>query len=109
MKQRILRIRVENPYGFTLDLKTMAFVKFGIAVGYQETQNCFLEKLDFVIEHALNHESVLGGWKNDQNGKFYFDSVRIFRNDQLEEAKMFGREQIQIAIFDITNFRLIEI
>ena len=49
----------------------------------------------------------VGGWLNEENQEFYFDSVRIFTN--LEEAKRFGRENKQIAIFDISHMRLIKL
>lgn len=53
------------------------------------------------------HEKKVGGWLNEENQQFYFDSIRIFTN--LEEAKQFGRENQQIAIFDITHMRLIKL
>ena len=51
--------------------------------------------------------STVGGWLNEENDSFYFDSIRIFTN--LEEAKQFGRENKQIAIFDLTHLRLIKL
>jgi hypothetical protein len=53
------------------------------------------------------HEKKVGGWFNEENRMFYFDSIRIFTN--LEEAKLFGRENNQIAIFDISQMRLIKL
>jgi len=53
------------------------------------------------------HEKKVGGWLNEENEQFYFDSVRIFTN--LEEAKQFGRENKQIAIFDIKKLELIKL
>lgn len=53
------------------------------------------------------HEKKVGGWLNEENEQFYFDSVRIFTN--LEEAKRFGRENKQIAIFDIKKLELIKL
>ncbi|EXY13131.1 hypothetical protein M104_2177 [Bacteroides fragilis str. 1007-1-F  len=53
------------------------------------------------------HEKKVGGWLNEENQEFYFDSVQIFTN--LEEAKRFGRENKQIAIFDISHMRLIKL
>ena len=44
---------------------------------------------------------------NEDDGQFYYDSIRIFTD--LEEAKRFGRENRQIAIFDLTNLRLIKL
>ena len=53
------------------------------------------------------HENKVGGWLNEENNQFYFDSIKIFTN--LEEAKQFGRENKQIAIFDIGQMRLIKL
>jgi fructokinase len=98
----------QNPLGFTVDLTTLKKVTAGISVAYFETQDCFGEDgLKKVLEHALENEKKVGGWFNDGNSQFYFDSVRIFTD--LEEAKRFGRENRQIAIFDLGNLRLIKL
>ena len=85
--EAILKIADANPDGFTVDLTTLKKVTKGISVAYLETQDC--------------------GWLNEENNQFYFDSIRIFTN--LEEAKQFGRENGQIAIFDIGQMRLIKL
>jgi hypothetical protein len=33
-----------------------------------------------VLEHALVNGNVVGGWKDTDDGKFYFDSCKIFRD-----------------------------
>lgn len=81
--EAILAIAKQNPDGFTVDLTTLK------------------------INHSEMHEKKVGGWLNEENQEFYFDSVRIFTN--LEEAKRFGRENKQIAIFDISHMRLIKL
>ena len=104
----ILAIAKENPDGFTVDLTTLKKITKGISVAYLETQDSFGEEgLKRVLNHALVHEKKIGGWLNEENGMFYFDSIRIFTN--LEEAKRFGRENNQIAIFDISHLRLIKL
>jgi fructokinase len=106
--EAVRKIAMENPDGFTVDLTTLKKVTGGISVAYLETQDCFgNEGLKRVLNHALIHEKTVGGWLDDESGDFYFDSVRIFTN--LDEAKRFGRENKQIAIFDITNLRLIKL
>jgi fructokinase len=106
--EAIKRIAEENPLGFTVDLTTLKKVTGGISVAYLETQDSFGDEgLKRVLEHALMHEKKVGGWLDDESGSFYFDSIRIFTN--LDEAKKFGRENKQIAIFDITNLRLIKL
>lgn len=104
----ILEIAKANPEGFTVDLTTLKKVTKGISVAYIETQDSFGEEgLRRVLSHALSHEKKVGGWLNEENEQFYFDSIRIFTN--LEEAKRFGRENKQIAIFDLTHLRLIKL
>ena len=106
--EAIQKIAKTNPEGFTVDLTTLNKVTGGISVAYLETQDSFGDKgLERVLKHALIHEKTVGGWLDDESGSFYFDSVRIFTN--LDEAKKFGRENKQIAIFDITNLRLIKL
>ena len=101
----IQEIARQNPEGFTVDLTTLKKVTKGISVAYLETQDSFGEDgLRRVLNHALEHERKVGGWLNEENGQFYFDSIRIFTD--LEAAKRFGRENRQIAIFDLTHLRL---
>lgn len=104
----ILEIAKANPEGFTVDLTTLKKVTKDISVAYIETQDSFGEEgLRRVLNHALSHEKKVGGWLNEENNEFYFDSIRIFTD--LEEAKRFGRENKQIAIFDLTHLRLIKL
>ena len=98
----------QNPDGFTVDLTTLKRVTKGISVAYMETQDSFGEEgLRRVLKHALEHEKKVGGWLNEENDCFYFDSIRIFTD--LEKAKQFGRENQQIAIFDLSHLRLIKL
>ena len=104
----ILEIARKNPDGFTVDLTTLKKVTKGISVAYIETQDSFGEQgLRRVLNHALEHEKKVGGWLNEEDGSFYFDSISIFTD--IEEAKQFGRENKQIAIFDLTHLRLIKL
>lgn len=103
----ILEIAQANPSGFTVDLTTLKRVTKGISVAYIETQDSFGEEgLRRVLNHALEHEKKIGGWLNEENEQFYFDSIQVFTD--LEKAKQFGRENKQIAIFDLTHLRLIK-
>lgn len=113
MKQLIERVwehSQNNPDGFTLNLETFRPVKFGISVAYLETQDSHnKESLENVINHSLRHQKTLGGWLNEENEKFYFDSVKIFKNSELDKAIEFAKQQKQIAIFDLTNLKEIKI
>ena len=104
----ILELANANPDGFTVDLTTLKKVTKGISVAYLETQDSFGEEgLRRVLNHALMHEKKGGGWLNEENNQFYFDSIKIFTI--LDEAKRFVREYKQIAFFDIGQMRLIKL
>lgn len=106
--EAIRKIAEENPEGFTVDLTTLKKVTGGISVAYLETQDSFGDEgLRRVLKHALIHEKKIGGWLDDDTGYFYFDSVCIFTD--LRKAMQFGRENKQIAIFDISNLKLIKL
>ena len=106
--EAIEKIAKKNPEGFTVELPTLKEVKSGIVVAYLETQDSFdNEGLQKVIQHAQSHSKTLGGWFNEDNGKYYYDSCKVFSDR--DEAIKFGIENKQIAIFDITNCELIKL
>ncbi len=93
-----------HPEGFTLDIRTMSEPKAGIAVGYAATQNNHSrQQLSKVVEHALKHDGYVGGWLNNDDGQYYFDSTKLFPEDSLAAAIKFGEENGQIAIFILSN------
>lgn len=106
--EAINEIAKKNPEGFTVDLTTLKKVTKGISVAYLETQNSFGDEgLKRVLEHADSHGKIVGGWQNEDDGCFYYDSVKIYFDR--EEAIRAGRENKQIAIFDIGNLELIKL
>lgn len=99
-----------NPNGFTLNLETMKPIKYGISVAYLETQDSFdKEGLEIVINHAVRNNKIVGGWLNEDNKLYYFDSVKIFKNSDLDKAITFAKQNKQLAIFDLTNLKEIRI
>lgn len=107
---RVMDIAQKNPNGFTLNLKTMRLVRYGIPVAYLETQNSFgNESLEKVIDHALKHNSIIGGWLDEQTNLYYFDSVKLFKESDLNKAIEFAKENKQIAIFNIRTLTEIRI
>lgn len=107
---RVWEYSKNNPDGFTINIETFKAVKFGIAVAYLETQDSFdIKGLEKVIEHALTHHKIVGGWLNGENGFFYFDSVRIFKNSEKQKAIEFAKSNKQLAVFDLTNLKTISI
>ena len=106
--EAVQEIAKESAAGAAVDLTKKKRKTAGNSVTYNETQDSFgIEGLERVIKHALEHDRKVGGWMNEDDGQFYYDSIRIFTD--LEEAKRFGRENRQIAIFDLTNLRLIKL
>jgi hypothetical protein len=107
---RVLEYSKNNPDGFTLNIENFKQVKYGIVVAFKETQNSFgKESLQNVLNHSLENDKKIGGWFNTENGLFYFDSVKVFKNSELNEAIKFAIQNEQIAIFDLTNLKEIRI
>lgn len=104
----ILEIAGKNPDGFTVDLTTLnkGHKRYFCRLSRNSGQFRW-EGLKRVLKHALVHEKKVGGWLNEENGQFYFDSIRIFTN--MDEAIRFGRENKQLAIFDLTHLRLVKL
>ena len=88
------------PDGFTLDIQTLRQPTEGIMVSYKETQNSFDRKsLPAVLAHAKAHDGYVGGWYNAENGKYYFDSTRLFPEDSLAAAVAFARANGQHTVY----------
>ena len=93
-----------HPDGFTLHLSTWTEPSAGLSVAYEATQNRHdKEGLDYVIGHAQSHDGYVGGWLDTADSLYYFDSVRVFPEDSLSAAIVFGKENHQIAIFRLST------
>ena len=94
-----------HPDGFTLDIRTMTEPTEGIAVSYAATQNSHSrDQLDKVVSHALQHEGCVGGWLNREDGLYYFDSTKLFPENELQGAIQFGKENGQYSIFILSTY-----
>ena len=94
-----------HPDGFTIDIRNMSEPSEGISVSYAATQNSHSrDQLDNVIRHALAHDGYVGGWYNDEDGLYYFDSTKLFPEDSLRTAVKFGIENKQYSVFVLSNF-----
>ena len=103
-------IAIACPDGFTVNADTLQPVNAGFAVAVADTQNSFGNYgLAKVLAYIKNHPEVnaVGGWYNSENKKYYFDAT-IIVND-LEAAKRLGRENKQIAIFDLNKMEEIRL
>ena len=88
------------PDGFTIDISTMRQPAEGLVVSYAATQNSFDRKsIPAVVKHAREHQGYVGGWYNPENGKYYFDSNRIFPEDSLAAAVQFARDNGQHTVY----------
>ena len=93
-----------HPDGFTLDIRTMTEPQEGIAVSYAATQNSHSRsQLNDVVSHALKHDGYVGGWYNTDNQLYYFDSTRLFPENDLKSALLFGRENGQNSAFILST------
>lgn len=54
-----------------------------------------------LIHSYLGKSEVIGAWLNTDNNMVYFDSSRIFTDRS--QAEEFGRENKQLAIWDLDN------
>ena len=94
-----------HPDRFTLDIRTMTEPTEGIAVSYAATQNSHSrDQLDKVVSHALQHEGYVGGWLNREDGLYYFDSTKLFPENELQGAIQFGKENGQHSIFILSAY-----
>ncbi|WP_286755490.1 hypothetical protein [Roseivirga sp. UBA838] len=104
--QKVEKIAFDNPLGFTINLVDLSPLKTGIVSAYAATQNAFGKAgLMRALSHAYHHERILGGWMDKKSGHYFYDSCKVF--ESLEEALKFGREQRQIAIYDLDNDKVI--
>ena len=94
----------EHPDGFTVDVRTLAAPEKGIAVSYAATLGCAtLEDLEAVVLHALEHDGYAGGWLNPADGRYYFDSTRLFPEDDLDAALAFALENGQTSVYVLST------
>lgn len=104
-------IAENNPYGFTLN-KNLKPIKKGFIVASALTQNSFGDdglKRVLAIVFKQPHERFdgVGGWLNEEDGQYYFDAVKVFTDRK--EAVKYGKEQKQIAIYDLNKGKEIKL
>ena len=102
--ERVWQFSQSQPDGFTVNVRTMKEPTEGISVSYAATQGSHSrESLTFVVTHALGHDGYVGGWLDTESGLYYFDSTKIFPENQLDAALQFARENGQIAVYIIST------
>jgi ABC-type amino acid transport substrate-binding protein len=55
------------------------------------------------VSHALQHEGYVGGWYNSDDGLYYFDSTKLFPENDLKGALQFGKENGQRSVFILST------
>jgi hypothetical protein len=108
LTKKIFDFAKDHKSGFTLNINTLQPVKSGYVVSYKETQDSF----DFIglqnaVIHAINHDGIVGGWFNEKNSRYYFDSNKVFNS--ITKAIAFGVDNEQIAIFDLDDLHEIRL
>lgn len=102
--ERIWNLSQFRPDGFTVDVRSMEAPTEGIAVAYSATQGCHSrEGLTAVVKHALEHDGYVGGWYDSESGLYYFDSTRLFPEDQRKEALQFAHDNGQLAVYVLST------
>ncbi len=99
-----------HPDGFTIHIPDFTEPTYGIAVSYAATQNSHSkESLPKVISHAQEHDGYVGGWLDTDSGLYYFDSTKLFPEDQREQAITFGKENGQLSAYVISTGESIDL
>ena len=94
-----------HPDGFTINIRTMTEPTEGIAVSYAATQNSHSrDQLDKVVRHALQNEGYVGGWFNSEDNLYYFNSTKLFPENDLKGAIQFGKENGQLSVFILSTY-----
>lgn len=101
---RVWAFAQNHPDGFTLNVRTMREAREGIAVSYAATQGSVSRSsLNAVVKHALSHEGYVGGWLDGETGLYYFDSTRLFPEDSLAVALLFGTDNGQRCAYILSS------
>ena len=98
-------ISAANPGGFTYNVNNNCLQSSGYAVALNATQNSFgaagLESVINLVAAGTLGATCIGGWLDEVTGLYYYDAVVIV--EDRDAAIILGREQQQIAIFDLSN------
>lgn len=87
---------------FTYDLRGACQVYTGIVSAYKATQDSDQAMdLPAVIAHALDHDGIVGAWRDPSDGRIQYDSCRVF-TDQ-ESALRFARTQGQRSVYNLNR------
>ncbi len=110
LEDKVWEYSQTHPDGFTIHIPDFTEPTYGIAVSYAATQNSHSkESLPKVISHAQEHDGYVGGWLDTDSGLYYFDSTKLFPEDQREQAIAFGKENGQLSAYVISTGESIDL
>lgn len=93
LEKKILEIANKNTMGFTIYVPSCEFVKFGWVIANVGTQNNYgITGLRNVLEYAMKHNRIIGGYKNEK-GVFQWDASIVEPNKQLAISLMILHNQ----------------
>ena len=108
--ETIQTVAALNPDGFTINARTFEPITSGYAVAVAATQNSFGNAgAARVAAYVCSHKEInaVGGWLNSENNEYYYDATIVV--DDLDEAIKLGRENKQIAIFNLNTMEEIRL
>jgi hypothetical protein len=86
---------------FTYDLRGNCQVYSGVVACYRASaEHEHFTEIGAAILHALEHDSVLTGWR-DAHGKPHFDSCRVFTD--LPQALRFAAREKQRSVYNLNR------
>ena len=110
---KIVATAKANPDGFTIEIADGTLIPEGFAVAPSKLTETRLDKLydsdisefidDFAEVFDSDERAMLGGWYNNETGKFILDVSYVV--DKLEDALYIAELGSQDAIFDIFNVK----
>jgi hypothetical protein len=87
---------------FTYDLRGNCQVYSGIVSSYRAAPDSLhFTDLPMVILHALEHDGVVGAWKDPRDGRIYYDSCRLFTD--VGNAFFFARMEGQRSVYNLNR------
>lgn len=87
---------------FTYDLRGRCQVYAGVVAAYRmENGQEHYKDLSEAIAHALEHDGIIGAWKDPATRETVFDSCRLFTAQ--ETAVLFAQQQEQKAVYNLNR------
>ncbi len=85
---------------FSYDVRGDSHVNRDIIVAYRmdEGSRSSSPELESVIEHAMDHDAIVTGWKDPADGRVHYTSCRLFTD--IANAVRFARENGQRSVYN---------